>query len=83
MLMNLFVPNGEVTFFLHDETKKITESHNIGINNYGRLTVPPEIWVAFRGESENNLILNIASIEHDPNESENADLSSFSFEINL
>ena len=80
MIMNLFVPSGEVTFFLHDEVLGITESYKTGEKDYGRLTVPAGVWVAFRGELEKNLILNIASIEHDPNESEDKDISSFSLE---
>ena len=80
MIMNLFVPSGEVTFFLHDEVLGITESYKTGEKDYGRLTVPSGVWVAFRGELEKNLILNIASIEHDPNEFEDKDISSFSLE---
>lgn len=80
MIMNLFVPVGKATFFLHDEFLGITESYEIGEKNYGRLTVPAGVWVAFRGELEKNLILNIASIEHDPNESEDKDISSLSLE---
>lgn len=80
MHMNLFVPIGEVTFFLHDDSLELTESYKLGFNNYGKLSIPPGIWVAFRGESDNNIILNIASIEHDPNESQDKDISSFSLE---
>ena len=80
MIMNLFVPYGEVTFFLHDEVLGITESYRTGQRDYGRLTIPAGVWVAFRGELAKNLILNIASIEHDPDESEDKDISSFSLE---
>jgi len=44
-------------------------------NNYQRLTISPNLWVAFKGVSSTyNLILNIASIEHDPEEAINIDL---------
>ena len=52
------------------ETKKIT----LGASNYGRLTISPGLWVAFKGKrSGENLIANVASIEHDPNEAEQRD----------
>ena len=39
--------------------------------HYQRLTVPPGIWVAFSGEGPGeNIVLNIASIPHDPVEAE-------------
>ena len=34
----------------------------------------PGLWLAFRGLDSENMLLNLASIEHDPNESENVDL---------
>ena len=78
MHMNLFVPTGEVSFFLHDANQELIESYKLSLMHYGKLTIPPGIWVAFRGESDNNIILNIASIEHDPTESEDTDLATFS-----
>ena len=54
------------------------ESFIIGESNYKRLTVPPKIHVAFQGLSKDmNILLNIADIEHDPNESVNLPLDSF------
>jgi dTDP-4-dehydrorhamnose 3,5-epimerase len=38
-------------------------------NNYQRLTIKPGLWMAFRGIGEYNMLLNLASIEHDPSES--------------
>lgn len=81
MTLNLIVINGEISLFLVDgrlgankEIKKITLSRD----NYKRLTVPPEIWVAFRGnKSEENLMMNIASIPHDPKESVTKPLDAF------
>jgi dTDP-4-dehydrorhamnose 3,5-epimerase len=45
-----------------------------------RITVPPKTWFGFKGMSKNtNLVLNIADLEHDPNEVERANLESFNF----
>lgn len=78
MTLNLVVPAGSVAFYVHDSESKETEKYILGQDNYCRLTVSPGLWVAFSGiETEPNLILNIASEEHDPLESENLPLNSF------
>lgn len=76
MILNLVVPVGGVRFVMFDDRigslseKKFSEVV-IGENNYGRLTIPAGIWVAFQGVCETtNLLLNIADIEHDPSEAE-------------
>ena len=43
-------------------------------NNYKRLTINSGLWVAFKGVDKNNILLNVASIEHDPSESEDIDI---------
>ena len=51
----------------------------MGYNNYSRLTVPAGLWLAFKGEDDGmNLILNIASIPHDPSESINKPIEEIS-----
>lgn len=79
MTMNLVVPLGQVIFYLHDEHVGLTTQVVLGESHYARLTVPTGIWMAFQGEKEINLILNIASIEHDPYEAVSAELNSFPF----
>ena len=77
MVMNLIVPVGNVTFYLYDESIKSTKYISLGVANYSRLTVPAGIWMAFKGNAQGiNLILNIASIVHDPLESESVPLDS-------
>ena len=49
-------------------------------DNYHRLTVIPGLWVSFQGLSKHNILLNLANIAHNPNESENVDLSSFDYD---
>ena len=85
MILNLVVPMGEVTFVIYDD---IEESGSKGFffkvtlsqTNYQRLTVPPGLWLAFKGKSNDiNLILNIADMEHDPDEIEKMDLDKFPY----
>ena len=73
MTLNLVVPVGSVEFVIYDGVK--FESIVLSQENYQRLTVKPGLWVAFCGRSDNlNLVLNLASIEHDPDESDNLDI---------
>jgi dTDP-4-dehydrorhamnose 3,5-epimerase len=78
MFMNLIVPVGSVRFHIYDQSQELSYRFDLGEDNYGRLTIPAGLWVAFSGLAEGlNLILNIASIEHDPSESLNLPLDSF------
>lgn len=78
MILNMVVPVGEVVFYIHDEKIKKTKQVIIGNSKYSRLTIKSGYWVAFEGKSMGlNLILNVASIEHDPDESINKTLDAF------
>ncbi len=75
MICNLFVPKGAVRFVFYDDRAgsrdegKITELI-VSETNYGRLVIQPGIWFGFAGVAdEESLILNVASILHDPAES--------------
>jgi dTDP-4-dehydrorhamnose 3,5-epimerase len=79
MTMNLIVPVGNVrvVFFTEEEGFRVEE---IGISNYARLTVPPGIWFGFKGlDMPQNLLLNIASILHDPTEVERRDINTINY----
>jgi len=78
MTLNLVVVSGEIEFVVYntEEFFSVKLSHN----NYQRLTVKPNLWMAFRGIGKNNMLLNIANIEHDPNEAETRDLESIVYE---
>ena len=81
MLMNVVVPVGMVRFVFYLEAENAFRTVVIGVENYARLTVPPGIWFGFQCLSESHsLILNIASIPHDPNEVERMDLSEIDFD---
>ena len=80
MVLNLVVPMGEVTFVIYDDREDSSSKDrffkvDLSPSNYKRLTVLPGLWVAFKGNGLNtNLILNIASMEHDSNEIDRLDL---------
>ncbi len=45
---------------------------------YGRLTVPPEIWMALQGTGHGgNLPMNVARCAHDPEEAKHRQLAAF------
>lgn len=70
MSMNLLVPIGSIRFYLCGEFESPNEHVILGEGNYARLFVPPCVWVAFEGIGCGmNLLMNLASIEHDPSES--------------
>ena len=85
MTMNIIVPVGEVTFVLFDDRENSNSVNNLfsvtlSTSNYYRLTIPPGIWHAFKGHNHSlNLILNVADIEHQPNEIIRIDLDEISF----
>lgn len=79
MTLNLIVPCGAIEFVCYDgrDFQQIVLSQE----NYQRLTIKPGIWVAFRGIGKGvNLLLNVANIEHDPEESENCSLEEIKYE---
>ena len=71
MTLNLIVPVGTIEFVVYDENAKEFFSVVLSQDNYQRLTVKAGLWMAFRGLEENSMLLNIASIEHDPQEAIN------------
>lgn len=85
MTLNLVVPVGSIRFVFYDDrsgsaTFGETQTVEIGVDNYQRLTVPPGVWMAFEGLMDGyNLLLNIADMEHDPFEVERAELNRFAY----
>ncbi len=75
MILNLVVPTGAIRFVLYDDrpdsrSYKSFQETILSKENYQRLTVPPGVWMAFQGLSDGlNMLLNVASIPHDPLES--------------
>jgi dTDP-4-dehydrorhamnose 3,5-epimerase len=85
MTLNLIVPFGEVTFVICNKRERGSPKYEffkvtLSQKNYKRLTIPPGFWLAFKGKSnDTNLILNIADMEHDPDEIEKIDLDKIQY----
>ena len=78
MIMNLAVPVGNVKFVFYHQNTFI--SHILSPCSYGLLTVQPNVWFAFQSLSDDqSVVLNVASIVHDPAESVTIPLSSLDF----
>ena len=82
MTLNLVVPVGEIEFVVYDENVKGFFSVKLSQNNYQRLTIKAGLWLAFRGCYEHNMLLNLASIEHNPTEAFNIDLNKIEYKWN-
>ena len=80
MTLNIVVPVGNIEFVVYDENSKEFFSIKLSHSNYQRLTVKSGLWVAFRGIGEYNMLLNLASIEHDPNEAINIGIEEIKYE---
>lgn len=86
MTLNIAVPIGKIKFVLYDErtsspTRKIFNQYILSPENFYRLTVPPNVWMAFRGLEKENLLANTADLIHDPDEVERKDLGYFNYEV--
>lgn len=83
MILNLVVPIGKIKFVLFDDREKKNEEFQeviLSKDNYFRLTVPPMIWMGFQGmDSNQNILLNIADIEHSPEEVDKKEIGDFKF----
>lgn len=80
MTLNLVTIVGEVEFVICCKESNRFKVVKLSKFNYQRLTIKPGLWFAFRGFDESNILLNIASIEHDPNEAEVLDLYEIEYE---
>jgi dTDP-4-dehydrorhamnose 3,5-epimerase len=85
MTLNLVVPLGKVRFLMCEhledaETPEFVERVVCSETHYGRLTIPPGIWVAFQGIGPgSSLVANIADMPHDPDEVDRQGLDSLEY----
>ena len=85
MTLNLIVPVGKVLFVMYDDREKSKTNGiflpvEISVDAYQRLTVPPGVWLAFKGKSDGmNLVLNVADMEHAPDEVEKQGLEQIEY----
>lgn len=85
MTLNLIVISGNIKFIAYDDrnqskTKGEFGSVELSRENYYRLTVPPQIWLSFKGIAEENTLLNLANLLHDPDEAINVKMEEFPVE---
>ncbi len=74
MQLNITVPVGRIKFYLLNDnlSEKEIAIVELSPDNYHLLTVEPGVWMGFEGlGAEINMLLNIASIPHDPSEAVN------------
>jgi dTDP-4-dehydrorhamnose 3,5-epimerase len=87
MTLNLMVPVGEIKFVLfddRDESNVCFQEVIISKNNYCRLTVPPMVWMGFQGlAKEGSMLLNIADIEHDPDEVDRLKIDNLNYDWSI
>jgi dTDP-4-dehydrorhamnose 3,5-epimerase len=86
MALNLIVPVGTIRFVMFDDNNE-SPSYNsfqdvvLSRNNYCRLTIPPMIWLGFQCVGEDDaMLLNLASIIHDPDEAERKETNNIEFD---
>jgi dTDP-4-dehydrorhamnose 3,5-epimerase len=85
MTLNLIAPIGEIKFNFIDSRPESTTYNSLleitlSAKDYYRLTVPPNIWFAFKGIGEGiNMLANVADIPHEPNEILRKELNEIKF----
>lgn len=83
MVLNLVVASGRIRFHIRDpegSPRSIDLSPDTP-ETHQRLTVPPGFWMAFEGVADGpNMVLNLASIGHDPDEAESVALDTFALD---
>ena len=81
MTLNLIVPIGAIRFAIYDDRPVSSSYGNLWVitlsrEHYFRLTVPPMLWLGFKGVGErDSILLNIANITHDPAEVDKKDIT--------
>lgn len=87
MTLNLIVIVGEIEFTIYDARPDSTtyghvQKVSLSRENYRRLTLPPNVWFAFKGiSSPENILLDIINEEHSPEEGETLPLETFNIPL--
>jgi len=86
MTLNLMVPVGKIGFVIFDDrdasgTIDRFAKFVLSLDYYNRLTIPPGLWLGFKGLGDGtNLLLNLANIEHEPDEGEKKSMEEIAFD---
>ena len=82
--LNLVVPLGEIRFVLCDDRQAGAPEFwdvFLSLKNYQRLTVAPNLWLAFQGVSSGtNMLMDLIDLPHDAQESETRSLEEIPFD---
>lgn len=70
MTLNLLPVTGEIALYVKRDLHESPEEIRFGFDDYKLVSIEPNVWVAFKGIADVNMMANVASIEHDPSESE-------------
>jgi dTDP-4-dehydrorhamnose 3,5-epimerase len=86
MTLNLIVIKGEIRFVFFDDrissaTRGYCSEYYLSMSNYSRITVPPMIWMGFEGIANENMLINVADLEHSPEEIERLNLENDSIQF--
>ena len=82
MTLNLVVPVGKIKFVIFDDREREVQFQEITISrdNYCRITVPPMVWVGFKGVSKgSSILLNIANMMHNTKEVERKNIKDIEY----
>lgn len=84
MTLNFVVASGQIRVGVREDAAGETQYFLLGPEtpeSHARLTIGAGVWVAFGGLAPGeSVLLNLASIEHDPTESKTLPLETFSWE---
>ncbi len=88
MTQNIAVPIGEIRLTIYDDrpdskTRGALQEIVTGVNHYALVRIPPLVWYGFKGLGKTeSMLVNCASIPHDPAEAEQADRDSAAIPYN-
>ena len=71
MQLNLLPIVGDIVLYIKRELHHTPEEVSFGSDDYKLVCIEPNVWFAFKGIADVNIMVNLASIEHDPSEVEN------------
>ena len=79
MNMNLIAVCGETLLVTFEEDYGFA-SYRLSLDDHKIIRIPSKIWFAFMGLGKKNVILNMSSIQHDPEEEETIPLCKLNYQ---
>ena len=80
MTCKLSIPYGKVKFVFFDDNKKFLDII-IQDDNFSSITIPPNIWFAFKGlNKDKSIIINLSNKLHDSNEVINKNINEINYQ---